>query len=101
LLLFEIASIAAKKAWKGLAGPEVGERAIRETRTLVRLVEPTTELALCAYQWAREFRLSVYDASYLALAQAEDLTVVTLDARLELRARENGLGHLVRRLAET
>lgn len=91
LLAYEIASIAAKKTWRGQASMEVCERAVRDTRRLAALVEPRTELMLTAYGWAREHRLSAYDASYLALAQSLSLTVVTLDERLVARARAAGL----------
>lgn len=95
LLAVEIGSIAAKKVWGGLASSEVCERAIVETGRLVILVEPSPDLALVAFRLARDHRFSVYDASYLALAQARGLTLVTLDARLAKRADERGLGALV------
>ena len=101
LLMFEIASIAAKKTWKGLVTPEVCERAIGDTPTLVLLVAPTVELTVAAYRYASDHKISAYDASYLALADATGLKVVTLDEKLVARAGACGLGHLVRSLSST
>lgn len=40
---------------------------------------------------AREFRLTVYDAAYLALAKARDVPLVTLDRELLRAAQELGV----------
>lgn len=42
-------------------------------------------------QLAKEHRLSAYDATYLALAIAENLPLVTLDKKLDVAARTTGL----------
>ena len=95
LLAWEIASIAAKKSWKGLASAETCERAVIETRRIVTLVEPSTDTAFTAFRLARDHRFSAYDASYLALAEAQSTTMVTLDERLIDRAKGAGLSRLV------
>lgn len=90
LLVLEIASIAAKKVWKGLATSEVTEKAVSTVRTLVKLEELTDELIATAFRLARDERYSVYDATYLALAMREEADVVTLDAKLVARAQAAG-----------
>lgn len=95
LLTLEIASIAAKKSWKGLASAETCERAVLDTRRIVALVEPGADLTFTAFRLARDHRFSAYDASYLALADALSCTMVTLDERLIDRAKGAGLSRLV------
>lgn len=100
LLALEITSIATKKVWKDQISPEVGARAIVETARLVSLVETSTSLALHAFDLARTYRYSAYDAAYLALAKDRDAILVTLDARLARRAQECGHGAHVRLLSD-
>ena len=100
LLTIEIASIGAKKIWKGLAEAEVGARAAEATARLVTLVHDASALELEALQLAAEHRFSAYDAAYLALARQEGVPMVTLDDRLKRRADEAGFGEHVVLLSE-
>ena len=43
---------------------------------------------------AREYRLSIYDAAYLALASEEKIPLATLDERLQSAARSAGVSLL-------
>ena len=69
LVYAEIASIAAKKVWRGEASTEAGARAI-----------------------------DAIDATYLALAERRETRLVTLDRKLADRARQAGVDHLLREL---
>jgi len=100
LLALEVASIAAKKVWKGLCPTEVAARAVSETPRLVSLVDTLGDLAPVAFRLAAEHRFSAYDAAYLALAETRQSSVVTLDEKLKARADASQLGSLVVLLAD-
>lgn len=100
LLVLEIASIAAKKVWKGLSPVDVGARAVRETPRLVSLIGTLDDLAPVAFQLAAEHRFSAYDATYLALAEIRQARVVTLDEKLKARADASQFRSLVVLLAD-
>jgi predicted nucleic acid-binding protein len=85
---------------------EIGNRLIREVDVaaeqvlvaIVRLedlgfqtIEMDRSLRLMAIHLAQRFRLSTYDALYLALADTSDLPLATLDGRLGAAAA--ALGH--------
>ncbi|HEV7227360.1 type II toxin-antitoxin system VapC family toxin [Brevundimonas sp.] len=95
LLTLEIASLAAKKVWRGEADVEIGARAVDEALTLVPETIDIEPLAARAFELAARHRFSAYDASYLALAERRACVVVTLDEKLVRRAADVGLGHLV------
>ena len=91
LLRIEIASIAAKKIWKGEASREAGARALTAIDEFVGRIEMTQALVGPALILAADHRFSAYDATYLALARVEGLTVITFDEKLIARADEAGL----------
>lgn len=97
LLRVEIASIAAKKIWKGEASREAGARALAAIDEFVAHLTPSDALVRPALELATEHRFSAYDAVYLALAQAEGIVVVTFDDKLIARAEETGLRGLATR----
>lgn len=97
LVLTELASIAAKKVWRGEASVDAGLRAIASLPHFADLAE-TAPLAAEALRLAANHRFSAYDACYVALAQQTNLRVATLDRRLAERASKVGLGALVRLL---
>lgn len=97
LLRLEIASIAAKKVWKGEASLEVGSRAVSAIDEFVVATRGSDPLMERIFVLAATHRFSAYDSAYLALAEAEQAPVVTFDEKLIARAREAGLGTLVAR----
>ena len=97
LLRVEIASIAAKKIWKGEASREAGARALAAIDEFVARLTPSEALVRPALDLAAEHRFSAYDAVYLALAQAEGVVVVTFDDKLIARVEDAGLGGLATR----
>lgn len=99
LLSLEMASIAAKKVWRGEAEPHVGDQAVRQTIALTERPVPDIDLASRALNLAITHRFSAYDATYLALAEARYTRVLTLDAKLVSRAQIAGLGDLVELVA--
>lgn len=99
LLRIELASVAAKKVWRGEASEEVALAAIDAAQSLLVEVAPTGPLTARAFSLAARHRFSVYDAIYLALAEARDARVATLDQKLAKRAEDNGLGAQVRAIS--
>jgi predicted nucleic acid-binding protein len=70
-----------------------GDLTMDETRELLDFVcalplhvRPTQELVRTAFDVARERELSIYDACYAVLAEAEDAVLVTADRRLAAAA---------------
>ena len=98
LLYAEIASIAAKKVWRGEAPTEVGARSIEAIADFLAEAVPTGELAGRAFALVAQHRFSAYDATYLALAERREIQLVTLDRKLCVRARQAGISHLLREL---
>lgn len=94
LMALEIASIAAKKVWRGETSETDGSAAIEIAFRLLGPMIPMTGLAQRAYALAARHRFSAYDAAYLALAENRNGRVATLDARLANRADQEGFGHL-------
>lgn len=95
LLALEMASIAAKKVWRGLASFADGEAAIQSVQQLIETLTPVGDLSHRAYVLAAQHRFSAYDATYLALAEMKACAMATLDGKLVQRAHDCGLGHLV------
>jgi len=62
------------------------------TQLAIRIDRAPAEAALLAL--ARQYRLSVYDAAYLELAQREGQVLATLDEALRRAAMEVGVGLL-------
>lgn len=100
LLMLEFANIAAKKTWRGDISFAEAARAVAGTRSLLRETASAEDLADRAFELGATHRFSAYDAAYLALAEMRGLTVATLDLKLVNRARDSGLGHLVRAITE-
>jgi len=94
-IALEIASIGAKYARRGETTLEHGRLAIQSLRDLVDDLEPVSGLSERALELAVEHGFSVYDASYLALAERKGRRVVTADRKLHARALDCGLGSLV------
>lgn len=99
LLRLELVSVAAKKVWRGEASEEMALAAVEAAQALLTETAPSGPLAARAFGLAARHRFSVYDAVYLALAEAEDSCLATLDQKLARRAEENGLGGRVRAIS--
>jgi predicted nucleic acid-binding protein len=98
-LALEMASIAAKKLRKGDIDLETATAAVDKVFNLVDEVVSVRGHVSRAAGIAMRHGVSVYDASYLAVAEAHGCCVITADARLVARAQAEGLGALVRKLA--
>lgn len=98
LIVTEMASIASKKVWRGLTTEAVGARSVSDTLEIVPDRFGADVVTHRAFELSAQHRFSVYDATYLALAEAQGIKVVTLDTKLVRRAQETGLGHLVHAL---
>ena len=98
LLALEMASIAAKKVWRGDISVESGQEAMADLRELIPGLSDVEDFAQRAYRLAAIHRFSAYDAAYLAMAEQLGSKVVTLDEKLVSKAVEQGFGHLVEAL---
>jgi len=54
------------------------------------LIQPSGEFVSSIAEDARKYSVSVYDSSYLALAEATSSCLVTADERLHMRAKKAG-----------
>lgn len=97
-IALEIASIGAKYVRKGEVDINHATLAIQSLTELIDHLEPVLGLSERALTLAVAHGFSVYDACYLALAEARDCQVVTADRKLHLRAQEAGLGVLTQLL---
>ena len=74
-------------------GDEVALEAMLRVESLgVEIVQIERPLRLRALTLARAHRLTMYDAVYLAVAEAADAPLLTLDGRLDAAATVLGLG---------
>ena len=73
-----------------VAGEQVLEGIVRLEALGLRTIEMDRSLRLLAIHLAQRFRLSTYDALYLALADTSDLPLATLDGRLATAAASLG-----------
>ena len=55
------------------------------------LIQPSSELAASAAEDARQHKITLYDSSYLALAEATSSTLITADTKLRDHTHETGL----------
>jgi predicted nucleic acid-binding protein len=80
LLLYEVGNILLLKTHLGLAGLEVAVERLEALPFVV--APPATPLLKRAHRLGREYSLTFYDASFLALAVELDCPFVTADERL-------------------
>ena len=99
LLLIELASVASKRARRGTSPIGPARSAVYSVGGLLDEVVSLVDLAPRAFELAVEHGFTAYEASYLALAEARGLPVLTADLRLVSRARDVGLDGLVFQLA--
>jgi len=62
------------------------------------IAPPDGETAAAALRLASQYGLSYYDATYLALAESLECTLITADQKLARRTRGNGRVSLLRRM---
>lgn len=80
LLGFEVANVLRRQELAGALGPDQVAQAHADLLDLA--IEAWPHDLLAARAWELRQNLSVYDASYVALAELARATLVTLDARL-------------------
>lgn len=99
LFFLEFANVALKKVRRGDSSEAAALHAVGSIPRLVDEEVSSRGLFQRSYDWGVRFGFTTYDASYLVLAEVRGCTLLTADAKLERRARENGLGHLVQVVA--
>jgi predicted nucleic acid-binding protein len=90
----EIASVAAKKVWRGETSEELGAAACVALSGLVATT-PSAALAARAFELAARYRFSAYDGLYLALAESREVPVYTFDGAFARRAVDSGFTKLI------
>lgn len=90
----EIASVAAKKVWRGEASEHVGAQACSALAELVATT-PSAVLASRAFELASRHRFSAHDGLYLALAENRQVPVYTFDGAFARRMIKAGFKSLV------
>ncbi len=90
----EIASVAAKKVWRGETTEDVGKRAFAALASIVATI-PSPKLTTRAFELAARHRFSASDGLYLALAETRQAPLYTFDGGLVSRAVAAGFGNLV------
>ena len=98
LLLIELASVASKRVRRGTSPIGPARSAVGSVGELLDEVASMVDLTPRAFALAVEHGFSAYDATYLALAEARGLRVLTADVRLVTLARKVGLDTLVLQL---
>lgn len=87
---------AANAIWKiGHARDELGDSEIDDAIDILDRLEHEMTVervtGLCTMEAARESGLTLYDASYLAVARRDELTLVTEDGALRDAAADHGV----------
>ena len=87
LLAYELSNVLCFK--QELGTDDVQEAVERLYKMRLEWVSPSSALICRAIEIARTYETTVYDASFVALAEALDATFVTADARLVQRLSSN------------
>ena len=98
LILTEMAHLCLKRMRRGECSREQAKAAVDGVKALLDEIAPVIELSSRAFDLAADDDLSAYDATYLALAETRDASVLTADRRLSQRATKPGVIGLVRLL---
>ena len=80
LVTYETANVIRKHELAGQVSPDQSAQAHADLLDLAIELWPYDLLA--ARAWELRLNLSIYDATYVALAEITDLTLITLDKRL-------------------
>jgi predicted nucleic acid-binding protein len=87
---YEVRNVLILNERRGRNTPDRSEEILRDLQRLRIVVEqPSDEARIMSL--ARQYRLTVYDAAYLALSLREQLPLATLDSRLDVAARAAGI----------
>ncbi|MEI9965094.1 MAG: type II toxin-antitoxin system VapC family toxin [Caulobacteraceae bacterium] len=100
LIYVELASVLAKKTWRGEITAGDGATLMSRAAHLFDETVDDRALAARAFDLAAEHRMSAYDSLYLALAERRRARVITADRKLVERARAAGLGKMVSLLSD-
>ena len=73
-----------------LSVKEIGEDLEALLMLDLDLIQPSGEFVSSVAEYARKYSVSVYDSSYLALAEATSSCLVTADERLYVKAKKAG-----------
>jgi predicted nucleic acid-binding protein len=98
LLVPEVCNAAWRKVRLGESHPAQAQQIAHRLRGGVLALRPTVPLAARALELAFALDHPVYDCFYLALAEAEQVGLVTADRHLESRLRGTPWGASVRML---
>ena len=98
LLVPEVCNAAWRKVRLGESHPAQAKQIADRLRRGVLALRPTAPLASRALELAFALDHPVYDCFYLALAEAEQVGLVTADRRLESRLRDTSWRATVRSL---
>ncbi len=98
LLVPEVCNAAWRKVRLGESHPTQAKQIADRLRRGVLALRPTAPLASRALELAFDLDHPVYDCFYLALAEAEQVGLVTADRRLESRLRDTSWQATVRSL---
>ena len=90
LLVKEVANFLWKKVRLGEVEEDVARELVESIPKIVK-IEPQTPLISRAFEISLEHSVTVYDAIYIALAEARRLELVTCDKRQAEVAREMGV----------
>jgi predicted nucleic acid-binding protein len=91
----EIASVAAKKVWRGETTEELGVQACAAVAGIVATT-PSPPLARRAFELAARHHLSAYDALYLALSERNQVPLYTFDGDFARKAIKAGYADLIK-----
>ena len=93
---------AGDRGWKKVRNKEItseqGEAIVNNVPMVLDHIVPSSEVAKRAFDLAVQFNHPVYDCLYLALAEREDITLVTDDTKLVTVAKKARLARLVQAL---
>ncbi|MCU0529044.1 MAG: type II toxin-antitoxin system VapC family toxin [Cyanobium sp. Prado107] len=92
LCWLEMTSVVGKQVVRGLLSPGEAEDLLDELLQLPLRTAATADLCLAALRLSQQLGLSVYDASYLALALRHGALLISADARLAAAALRSGCG---------
>ena len=98
LLVPEVSNAAWRKVRLGESHPAQAQQIADRLRRGVLALRPTAPLASRALELALALDHPVYDCFYLALAEVEQVGLVTADRRLESRLRDTSWQATVRSL---